>query len=152
MKRTIAIVIGIGLLLLLGCAACAPSGPTLASKIEDLVGVWHRTELWYRAAEVYIEFKEDGTYHIASAPEELESHPLNEGEVWFEGAQLYWKDVDAVGGWRVCLGRDREIGIYEVQLVANGNLKFVNVEDKCGGRVGVLVEWFKKPTEWEPVR
>lgn len=151
MKKTIGTVIGIGLVLLLGCAAPTPSGPTLASKIEDLVGVWHRTEL--AAVEVYIEFKEDGTCRFATVPDsELELHPLMGGEFWFEGTQLHWKVFDAVGTWRACLAEDRQVGIYQVELLPNGNLKFVKIEDKCGDRFWVLVEKFKKPTEWEPLR
>jgi hypothetical protein len=42
------------------------------------------------------------------------------------------------------------IGIYEVELLENGNLKFTVIEDECPGRVnyleGALIE-----TEFEPV-
>ena len=43
-----------------------------------------------------------------------------------------------------------EIGIYEVELLENGNLKFTVIEDECATRAayleGALIE-----AEWEPI-
>jgi len=54
MKRTIGTVIGMALLLLLGCARQAPTEATLATTVEDVVGLWHGTAL---DQVIYIEFK-----------------------------------------------------------------------------------------------
>ena len=160
MKRIIGIVIGIGLLLLLGCARGAPAGATLATSVDDVVGVWHSTWRFgmINFIEVYIQFKRDGTFSLAFG-DRVEDQPDGEGEFSFEGTRFYWKDIVAstksdhwwVKGkagrtWSECLVSN-PIGIYEIQLLANGNLKLAEIEDECGVRCILL-----NNTEWEPVR
>jgi len=156
MKRTIGIVIGIGLLLLLGCVACAPTEATLATTVDDIVGIWwgrHPRHRWWRG-DLYIEFKTDGTFRIAAGADTLEDHPDGEGEFWFEGTQFHWKDITgAVYGislnrysWREC-AISNPTAIYEVMLLPNGYLKFARIQDKCSWRTQILTEM-----GWEPVR
>ena len=155
MKKIIATLIGIGLLLL---AACAPSAPPTATPVptptpvpvlesaEDLIGIWHSTPRKPNVGEFYQQFKEDGTYRVATlSADRLEDHPNVEGEFWFEGKQLFIKDIAGVPAWDVCVRPKQIIGKYEVQVLANGNLKFVKIEDECSGRANVL------PGEYEPV-
>ena len=160
MKKRIATVIGIGLLLLLGCARGAPAGATLATTVDDVVGVWHTTyhlgvRNWH---EIYIQFKRDGTFGLAFG-DRVEDNPDGEGEFSFEGTRFYWKDIIAstktdywlVKGkagrtWSECQVSN-PIGIYEIQILANGNLKFAEIEDECGVRCIIL-----NNSEWEPVR
>jgi len=156
MKKIIATLIAIGLLLL---AACAPSAPPTATPVptptsvptpestEDLIGIWHQTPRNPNHGEVYLQFKEDGTYRVAKwAADRLEDYPNLEGEFWFEGKQLFVKDIAGDPPWDECRRPKQIIGKYEVQVLANGNLKLVKIEDECSGRVKVL-----PAGEYEPV-
>jgi len=157
MKKIIATLIAIGLLLLAACAPSAPpptatpvptptSVPTPESA-EGLIGIWHQTPRNPHVGEVYLQFKEDGTYRVAKwAADRLEDYPNLEGEFWFEGKQLFVKDIAGDPPWDECIRPKQIIGKYEVQVLANGNLKLVKIEDECSGRVKVL-----PAGEYEPV-
>ena len=129
MKRTKATGIAVALLLLTGSATRAQE-PALATNLADVVGIWH-TVVSPAPREHFLQFKGDGTYRIAHAPEELEHVPGHVGEFWIEGTQLFIKRTENFGPDAVCIG---QTGIYEVELLANGNLRFVEVEDECNGR------------------
>ena len=150
MKKTIGIVIGIGLLLLSSCAAPTPAPtptavptPTAASitTVEELVGVWRRV-----AGRLYIQFKGDGTYRVAAAAEALEEHPSIEGEFWFEGGQLFLKDIAGrIPGADSCVGL--RAGSYEVQGAVKDYLTFAAIDEPCEFRSGgfttvVPFTWF----------
>ena len=135
MNKQIASMIAIGLFLLAGCAA---SGPKLLDSAEDMVGTWQST-----VASMVLHFNEDGTWgHETPGGDHVHAG----SEFRFEGTRLFLKDVS--GG--VCLLIGAETGIYEVELLENGNLKFTVIEDECAIRVtgitGALIE-----REWEPV-
>ena len=125
----------IALFLLAGCAA---SGPKLASSAEDIVGTWQSTT----DSVPGLQFNEDGT--AFGDPASVSPRP---GEFRFEGTRLFLVNI-APGDDCVLLGA--ETGIYEVELLENGNLKFTAIEDECAVRVtgitGALIE-----KEWEPV-
>ena len=127
MKRAKATGIAVALLLLTGSATRAQE-PALATNLKDVVGIW-RTVVTPAPREHFLQFKEDGTYGIAHAPEELELDrvPGHVGEFWFEGTQLFIKRTE----YTECIG---VIGIYEIELLTNGNLRFVEVEDVCDAR------------------
>ncbi len=127
MKRTKATGIAVALLLLTGSATRAQE-PALATNLKDVVGIW-RTVVTPAPREHFLQFKEDGAYGIAHAPEELELDrvPGHVGEFWFEGTQLFIKRTE----YTECIG---VIGIYEIELLTNGNLRFVEVEDVCDAR------------------
>ena len=127
MKRTKAAGIAVALLLLTGSGTRAQE-PALATNLKDVVGIW-RTVVTPAPREHFLQFKEDGAYGIAHAPEkfELDRVPEHVGEFWFEGTQLFIKRTRLTG----CIG---VIGIYQIELLANGNLKFVEVEDVCAAR------------------
>ncbi len=124
----------IALFLLAGCAA---SGPKLASSAEDIAGTWHSTT---DSGEV--QFNEDGTFIFGPAT----VNPLA-AEFRFEGTRLF---LVAIAPGVPCVLQGAETGIYEVELLENGNLMFTAIEDECALRVtyftGALIE-----REWEPV-
>jgi len=129
MKKTILATIGIGLILLSGCAApthTAEPTPTAAPIImlEELVGVWLQ--------DGYFQFKGDGTYRVAPSTEALKDHPYIEGEFWFEEGQFFIKDIAGLPGWDVCVGLPA--GSYEVQGAVRGYLTFVPIDDPCETR------------------
>jgi len=123
----------IALFLLAGCAA---SGPKLASSTADIVGTWHTP-----ASSVELQFNEDGTTHIKTA----EGTDIFR-DFRFEGTRFFSTDIPNGG----CSQIGAQTGIYEVELLANGNLNFTVIEDECPSRVntlmGALIE-----REWEPV-
>ena len=125
MNKLVASSIAIALFLLVGCAA---SGPKLASSAEDIVGTWHTP-----ASSAELQFNEDGTIH--------------DSEFRFEGKRFFNTNL---GQQDTCVRLGAETGIYEVELLENGNLKFTAIEDECPVRlnsyVGALIE-----REWEPV-
>lgn len=61
----------------------------IASKIEDIVGVW---ESRFGGKVSYIHYKADGTFSHASTIENLERIPLFTGTFWFEGTVFNSKD------------------------------------------------------------
>jgi hypothetical protein len=130
MNKLLASSVGIALFLLAGCAA---SGPKLASSTEDIVGTWQS-----KISLGDIQYNEDGTWRSQSG-----SGAVWTGEFWFEGTQFFTQ-------FSVSCDVGNPIGIYEVELLENGNLKFTVIEDECVVRVhyleGAVIE-----TEFEPV-
>ena len=133
MNKLVASSTAIALFLLAGCAA---SGPKLASSAEDIVGTWQST-----VTSLEIQFSADGTLRAQTAQGTDVTF-----EFRFEGMRIFFKDIPNGG----CTQIGAETGIYEVELLENGNLKFIVIEDECLVRVnyqaGRLVE-----VEWEPV-
>jgi hypothetical protein len=127
-----AVYIVTALFLLTGCGA---RGSKLASSFDDIAGAWRSNS----GGEEY-HFKEDGTF---SYQKESSEHP---GEFWFEGTQLFMKDLTGFCTQLVGV----ETGIYEVELLGSGNLKFTAIEDECPGRAGGY-EGSSKEKEWEPI-
>ncbi len=109
----------------------------MASSAEDIAGTWHSTNT---SAE--IQFNEDGTVGL-----QFKSGANYSSEFWFEGTRLIWKTLNPGND---CVLQGAETGIYEVELLENGNLKLTVIEDECAIRVtyftGALIE-----REWEPV-
>jgi hypothetical protein len=110
---------------------------------EELSGVWgfHSgpgfSEYW--------QFSQDGTFSRAASPtrERLENSPAVKGEFWFEGIRLYLNISENRSVRDRCLG---DIGVYEVQLLQNGALRFELIEDECGSRSDALSHNDFEPT------
>jgi hypothetical protein len=144
MNKLLAGSIAIAMFLIAGCGA---RGPKLASSAEDIAGT-----TWFSnfGGPLYIQFFEDGTMRGSSNRELVEDHPQAITKFWFEGTQLFFEathqggcDEDAPDA----------VGIYEVHLLENGNLRFVASEDECAGRATRfqgLVDG-EITSEWEPV-
>ena len=78
-----------------------------------------------------LHFNEDGTW----GREFTGDHAHAGSEFRFEGTRLILKDVSGPA----CLLLGAETGIYEVELLENGNLKFTVIEDDCLVRVSYHV-------------
>ena len=130
MNKLVTSSIAIALFLLAGCAA---SGPKLASSTADIVGTWQST-----TDSGVVQFNEDGT--ALGDPAAVNPRP---GEFWFEGTQFFIQD--SVG-----CDAGNPIGIYEVELLENGNLKFTVIEDECATRATAL-QGAIVAAEFEPV-
>jgi len=136
MNKLVASSIAIALFLLAGCAA---SGPKLASSTADIVGTWKSS-----TSAVEIQFNEDGTSRFQFGG----GSSIRNAEFRFEGKRFF--DIESTRGISSCFVLGAETGIYEVELLENGNLKFTVIEDECPFRVnnfvGTMIE-----REWEPV-
>ncbi len=108
----------------------------MASSFEDIAGTWHST-----ISSVEVQINEDGT----TRAQDMEGRIII-GEFRFEGTRYFDKASPGDG----CTLEGHGTGIYEVELLENGNLKFTVIEDECLVRVnyfaGRLIE-----AEWEPV-
>lgn len=121
--------------------------PKMADGIEDIAGTWRRVGL--RGQEYYILYSKDGTYQCSHHLEQLKDNPMCRGEFWFEETQFF--DNEIHGG---CASAGRDIGVYQIQLQANGNLKFALIEDECGYRIDDYVGLYSAESvmvEYEPV-
>jgi len=143
MKKII-VMIGVALLLV---ASCGPSGPPakLATKAEEIAGTWHRTEL-IEGWDMYLQITADGKAAFTRSPE-VSGFASAGGEFSFEGTQWHFTlttFTQELG--RRCHQMGEDSAIYQIQLLENGNLKFVEVDEACPGRRSTLA------TQWEPVR
>jgi len=121
--------------------ATSPPQPTdtpppgaIASKVEDMVGVWKSR---FVGTVAYMHFKPDGTFNLTKTVEGLESTPYVTGKFWFEGTVFH---VDDDG----C----HDPGTYEVRVLKEGDkpiqLTFVKIKDSCRERAN---DW-RKPMLW----
>ena len=133
MNRLVASSIAIALFLIAGCAA---SGPKLVNSAEDITGAWRST-----ISSAEIQFNEDGTMRRRTA----EQTPAD-AEFRFEGTRLFLTEIPGQG----CSLIGAQIGIYELELLENGNLKFMAIEDECLSRLNFLAGRLIT-AEWEPV-
>ena len=130
MNRQMVSMLAIALFLFSGCAA---SGPKLASSAEDIVGTWRST-----VSSAEGQFNADGTFRTQTSDGNIDT-----GKFWFEGTR-YFEQAS------VYCDVGNPIGIYEVELLENGNLKFTVIEDECATRVNYIVGRLIE-VEWEPV-
>lgn len=165
MKGIIGTMMGIGLLLLSSCAVPSltpietptpapsptptetPFEVTLATTAQDIVGTWHRTEK-YTGIDHYLQFKTDGTWGYAFAVDKFEDEPVVEGEFWFRGTEFHWKFTSHTNPDCPCLAvSGRATSVYQLQVLANGNLKSAKIRDPCLPRAKC---W--DGAEWEPMQ
>jgi len=113
-------VIGMIVLMMLG-AACSGNGGITN---EDVTGTWS-----VRNIGSYVQYKEDGTYSIASTIGGLETGPIDVGQWTLEGTLITYIASD---GSTVCAAGER--GIYEVELIDESRMTQVRQDDACSGR------------------
>jgi hypothetical protein len=150
MKRIVYLMIAVCLLALSACGGAGNPGEPV-TKAEDVLGVWRRTKrMAYWERGIYMQLRADGTMGFAAAPDsdyewatlecDFEGTRFSVTETAFRGWEEYRGDVSCAVGIGV------PSGVYEMQLLANGNLKFVNAQDNCYWRNKLFTE-----AEWEPV-
>ena len=138
MQKPITSLMVVGLLVLAACGTGGEPGPV--SSLEDFAGTTYENQ--GPGAQFYLHILEDGTLHLSSNRDLVEDRPEVVSETRFEGTKVFLKDTKGV-----CVDEDAIAdAIYEIQLLENGNLKFVAIEDKCGARSGGL-----SVTEYAPV-
>jgi hypothetical protein len=114
--------------------------PVLATSAQEIVGIWKKKRPV--GVDEFLQFEEDGTMTFARGkPENLQSQPFRVAEFTFEGMQLLihpgtvaWPNPE-----EVCI---KETGIYEAQLLENGDLHLFVIQDTCISQVNALeAEW-----------
>jgi predicted small lipoprotein YifL len=126
------------LALLIALAACGAPAPTpspsppaptpaptavLATSAEQIIGTW----LGIGKQGMYQQFNADGTWWVAAKLESLPSKPDAELTYRFEGTQFILTEVKATA-LEAC---GAKTAIYQVELLASGNIKFVKVNEAC---------------------
>jgi hypothetical protein len=150
MKRMVSLMIAVCLLGLSACGVTGTSGQA-ATKAEDVAGIWRRTQPWTMAfgpQRWYVQLNLDGTMAMSPVPDKWDQ-PIASYEFGFEGSQFSLEQTHGrqFGGERAsCLDLEYPTAVYEVQLLSNGNLKFVQAQDPCPDRRGILAD-----AEWAPV-
>jgi hypothetical protein len=154
MKRMVYVLIAVCLFTLSACSGAGPSGEPVTAA-EDVVGVWSRTERWtvvQPIPEMYMQVRADGTMGFSRVPgSDYEWMSL---DFAFEGTRFSVTET-ALRGFvsnqpqeMSCAGAvGAPTGVYEVQLLESGNLKFANAQDNCQIRREILAM-----AEWEPVQ
>jgi hypothetical protein len=135
MKNAVGVLVCFVLLLPSSCGE--PESPAAISSAEELAGVWHRTTRTGFGGEVYRQYTEDGIYRMGSSLEELEARPRVEGRFWFEGGQIVVQDTAGIPGYDICVEGEKT-GRYDLEVLENGHIRFVLVEDECADRAGLV--------------
>ena len=84
---------------------------------------------------------------MASTPENTEDRPIVTDKFWFEGGQLFLETTSV--GAAAC--EENLVGIYEVNLLENGSIQFVAIEDECVVQATTLSGREGLTREYEPV-
>jgi hypothetical protein len=170
MRSLVVILVGIGLLLLSGCAGSTPPAPTSTqlagaepsppptaptpvplptpepavatiTSAEELIGLWHDAHPGGFMGDTFARYSADGTVRGASSLEKLDTEPRFVSEYWFENGVFFQRDTAGLPGWDMCV-KDGFIGQYRLEVLASGNVRTVLIEDGCEIRA-----WFKDGAE-----
>ncbi|NIN65991.1 MAG: hypothetical protein GTO63_15125, partial [Anaerolineae bacterium] len=99
----------------------------------------------------YMQFRADGTMGLSRVADKWDYEWMGV-DIAFEGSRLsvtetLWRAwTEEAQDYSCTGGSGAPSGEYEIQVLANGNLKFVNARDNCQFRREILTL-----AEWEPV-
>jgi hypothetical protein len=137
MKKVIIILTGLGLLLLVGCG---PAEPELATSVEDVSGTWTPAD---PGESGYFTIHSDGSLSCGPTLSVAREFSVCDASVWFEGTEMHLVDQND------CNAAE---GVYEIQLLENGNIKHLLVEDdEACSRIDFLAGEDREGVEMEPV-
>ena len=140
MQKPITSLMAVGLLLLAACGTKVELAPI--TSFEDIAGTIYERQ--GPGGDFFFYFFEDGTIHGSSNPDLVVDRPDGIFETRFEGTKMFAKHIK---GGRPCGERPILVDFtYEIHLLENGNLQFVEIEDPCAERSSTLsVEWAPVP-------
>ncbi len=143
MQKPIASLMAVGLLLLAACST-AEVEPGPVSSFEDIAGTYQRQG---PGNKTFIQFFEDGPFHASANRDLVEESPSEIMETRFEGTKAYVKNSKGR-----CVDEDAIAGaIYEIDLLENGSLQFVLIEDTRAFRSGMFIGQGADAITWTPV-
>lgn len=126
MKKTCLIVMfAVMVVLLLACSAGLSE--------DDLAGTWVRSTQDY-----YAIFNEDGTCSGGPTQEHAEAELGPTCEFWFVGQQFHIVDIKPFPGSAENQQCGEIEGVYNVELLDDGSLQFIIVDDECMTRAVVM--------------
>ena len=126
----------VGLLVLAACGTGGEAEPGPITSFEDIAGTTYERQ--GIGPPGFIHFFEDGTLHGSSNRDLVEDRPTSITEVRFEGTKVFLTETKGV-----C--NDDPNAIYEIHLLENGNLQFVDIEDTCAASGFSLTEYAPVP-------
>jgi hypothetical protein len=110
--------------------------PKLATSIGEIAGTWFTKDCYFYPG-CYLRIDKDGTGRQARAPDKLDNEPYARNSFEFKGTEMAVTEVsvsaDISPSGKLC---GKAIGRYQVQLLENGNIRIVLVEDQCPQRKG----------------
>ena len=124
MQKPITSLMVVGLLVLAACGTGGEVEPGPVSSLEDFAGTYENVG---PGGPLYLHILEDGTLHLSSNRDLVEDNPSIISETRFEGTKVFMKDIKGPCD-------DDPDSIYEIHLLENGNLQFVEIEDACAFR------------------
>ncbi|MFC2026219.1 hypothetical protein ACFLUC_03390 [Chloroflexota bacterium] len=107
--------------------------PVFVTSIEDILGTWFADGMHAQ----YHRFEADGTCLVFTSTALKKNKPSVTCTCSFEEAQMTLHCEEAVG-LPSCPGD----GVYQVEILANGNIYFHRVKDACGPRVQTMRQEF----------
>jgi len=110
--------------------------PGPITSFADIAGTTYQSQ--GRDTPSYFHFFEDGTWHVSTNRDLVEKNPLGILETRFEGTKVFLTNIKGA-----CVGPSE--AIYEIELLENGNLQVVLIEDTCTFRSDFFVD------EWAPL-
>jgi hypothetical protein len=133
----------VGLLLLAACST-AEVEPGPMTSFDDIAGTTYERQ--GAGAPAYFHFFEDGTIHMSTNQDLVVDSPQGIHETRFEGTKVFLHQIkgscDDNPADQVF---DQDDATYEIDVLENGNLQLVAIEDPCGVRSGLF------PAEYTPV-
>ena len=137
MRKPIASLMVVGVLILAACGTGGEVEPGPITSFEDIAGTTY--EFQGVGGPFFIYFFEDGTWHGSQNQDLVVDRPEQITETRFEGTTVFINEIKGSCD-------DNPDATYEIHLLENGNLQFVEIEDKCAARSGPL-----NNTEFAPV-
>ena len=136
MQKLITSLMAVGLLLLAACGIGGEVEPGPITSFEDIAGTTYEHQ--GPGGPWYLLFFEDGTFHGSSNRDLVVDRPAEIIETRFEGTTVFSHEIKGFCD-------DDPDATYEIHLLENGNLQYVEIEDPCGARSGFF------GGEWAPV-
>ena len=131
MRKPIASLMVVGVLILAACGTGGEVEPGPITSFEDIAGTTYESQSVDRLDFIY--FFEDGTVHGSSNPDLVVDRPTTIGETRFEGTTVFLHGIKGSCD-------DNPDATYEIHLLENGNLQYVEIEDPCPVRSSFLFE------------
>jgi hypothetical protein len=101
--------------------------PIKVNNARDILGLWHGEG----RDGMYFKFDSDGTCQQTQVRDTLDANPNVTCEFRFEGDQFILTTIK-VERLPPC---EQVIVVYEIHKLKNGNIEFINIDDRCKPRV-----------------
>ncbi len=125
MRKPIASLTVVGVLILAACGTGGEVEPGPITSFEDIAGTTY--DAGGVGGPFFAYFFEDGTAHGSSNRDLVVERPTVINENRFEGTTVFLHEIKGSCD-------DNPDATYEIHLLENGNLQYVEIEDPCASR------------------